>query len=120
MLEILPIEDKTLQETLCLRCEIDFDPDLLAYAAYINGKPAGICQFHVDSKIGILHDIASVHDIKNDQILLALGIATLNFIDVCGAHTVKCDSKSISSSLLIALGFSQKSDGIYENNIPDV
>ena len=27
MLEILPIQDKNVQESLCLRCGADFDPD---------------------------------------------------------------------------------------------
>lgn len=117
MLEILPIEDKILQESLCLRFGVNFNTELMAYAAYIDGKPAGICQFTVNSNIGILTDLAVSGDTQNEQVLFALGIAALNFMDICDAHTVKCQSENIDGSILLSLGFTQKSDGMYENKI---
>ena len=30
MLEVLPIQSKSEQEALCARCNIEFDPDMLA------------------------------------------------------------------------------------------
>ena len=117
MLEVLPTRDKTLQESLCLRCGIDFNSELMAYAAYIDGKPYGICQFSVNAELGKLTDIAQIRGSRDNDLLFALGLAAINFMDACGAQVVICDSRSIDNSLLLSLGFSQKSDGIYENTL---
>ena len=114
MLEVLPIQDKMLQESTCLHCGIDYDPDLMAYAAYVDGKLVGMCQFTMNADGGKIVDLANVKDSNDSQALFVMGRATLNFIDLCGVHTAKCENKNIDEALLRTIGFSKNSDGIYE------
>ena len=114
MLEVLPIQDKSMQESICLRCDIDYDPDLLAYAAYVDGALVGMCQFIIKPDGGWLVDLANAKGVSDSQALFVVGRATLNFIDLCGVHNAKCDSKKIEDSLVRAIGFSKNADGIYE------
>ena len=37
MLQIKPIQEKEEQERICILCGAQYDPDLLAYAAYNDG-----------------------------------------------------------------------------------
>ena len=52
MLEVLPIQDKAQQEVYCLRCNIKYDPDLMAYAAYEDGELVGVCQLPLSPTVG--------------------------------------------------------------------
>ena len=114
MIEILPVQDKLLQESACLISGIKYDPELMAYAAYSNGRLAGICQFAVNSAF------ASIVDLKSDnkKLSIIISCAVLHFIDLCGVSFAKCESKSINEDILISVGFSKNSDGIYEIDIP--
>lgn len=114
MLEILPLEDKILQESLCLRCGISFDPELLAYGAYADGKPIGICQFAINNNVGILTDISTICKNNSLKSLFSLVLAVLNFLDLCGAHTAKCAAKIADERLLRAVGFSDTNSGMWE------
>ena len=114
MLEILPIKDKVLQESVCLQCGVKYDKNLLAYATYSDGKPIGICQFSIKSNVGELVDLAHCSSINHPGELDLMGRAVLNFIDLCGANTVKCENKNIDASLLCSIGFSKKSNGSFE------
>ena len=114
MLEVLPIQDKTLQESVSLRCGVNYDPDLMAYAAYVDGKLVGICQFTMKEDGGRIVDLANVTDVTDTQALFVMGRAALNFIDLCGVHSAKCESDNIDETLLRAVGFSKNPDGIYE------
>lgn len=114
MLEILPVEDKILQESLCLRCGIGFDPELLAYGAYTNGKPIGICQFAINNNVGILTHLSTVCKNNSFQALFSLVLAVLNFLDLCGAHTAKCAAKFADERLLRAVGFSDANSEMWE------
>ena len=113
MLEVLPIEDKILQESLCLRCGVKFNLELMAYGAYSDGKPAGVCQFTVKNDIGVLADLSTTSEINKDDALFALGLAVLNFMDFCGAHEAKCEAKTADEQLLYSLGFSSADNGEY-------
>jgi len=114
MLEILPIQDKNVQESLCLRCGADFDPDLMAYAAYVDGNVVGLCQFTMRPDGGRIVSLSNVAGQTDTQALFVAGRATLNFIDLCGVHSAKCVSDSIDPDLLGAIGFSKNPDGVYE------
>ena len=114
MVEILPVRDKLLQESACLHCGVKYSPELMAYAAYSNGKLSGICQFSVNSSYASLIDLKTT----DKQLSIIIGCAVLDFIDLCGVSLAKCESKSISEDILSAIGFSKNSDGIYEIDIP--
>ena len=113
MLEVLPIQEKTLQETICLRCGVE-DKPLMAYSAHVDGELVGICQFTMTDKGGELIDLANDEGVKDTQALFVIGRATLNFIDLCGVHYAFCKAGYIDEVLLRAIGFSKNSDGIYD------
>ena len=113
MLEVLPVQDKTIHESLCIRCGIKYDVDLMAYAAYEDGFPVGICQFAVRSDCGYLVDLANISDRSSSETLLILGRAAMNFIDLCDVPLVQCESKKIDEALLYLIGFAKMPNGIF-------
>ena len=128
MLKVLPIQAKDEQEALCLRCNIKYNPDLLAYAASVDGETVGICQFKLTAEGGFIYDIAKVcdrpepkdlkaRDASDFEALFVMGRGALNFIDLCGVHRAYYKGKSADEPLLKAIGFKQNAEGIYEINL---
>lgn len=125
MLKVLPVQSKLRQEELCIKCNVKYNPELLAYAASIDDEFVGICQFKVTDKGGMIYDIAKVvdrpaaederaRDASDFEALFVMGRGTLNFIDLCGVHHAYYRGASADDSLLRAIGFSKNSDGEYE------
>ena len=114
MLEVLPIQDKSSQESVCNRCNVDFNPDLMAYAVYNGGELVGISQFTIKEDGGIIVDLANVQDVTDTQALFVAGRATLNFIDLCGTHRARCYNARIDETLLRAVGFDKNEEGYFE------
>ena len=120
MLKILPIQSKLQQEEICLRCNIKYEPDLLAYSATVNEELVGICQFKLSDKGGEIYDLAKIPDREEDkecsdfEALFVMGRGTLNFIDLCGVHRAFFLGKDTDDSLLRAIGFSKNENGVYE------
>lgn len=119
MLEILPIQSKTEQEALCARCNITYDPELMAYGASVDGESVGICQFTISDKGGSLIDIAQVPGRNEFETAFLLGRAALNFIDLCGVHCATYDGNVSDESLIRAIGFTKTSDGKYVVDLTD-
>lgn len=120
MLKVLPIQSKTEQEAICLRCGVKYDADLLAYSATINDRLVGVCQFKVTDRGGIIKDISSVLESENEaeekEALFVLGRATLNFIDLTGMHKAYFEA-DCDEALIRRIGFkkvkNEKGDEIY-------
>ena len=128
MLKVLPIQTKAEQEALCLRCNIKFDPDLLAYAASVDGEVVGICQFKLTDKGGFIHDIATVTDrdeplddkarsASDFEALFVMGRGALNFIDLCGVHMAYYVGQVIDERLISAIGFKRDAEGVLKMNL---
>ena len=117
MLEVLPIQDKAQQEVYCLRCDIKYDPDLMAYAAYDDGELVGVCQFTIKQDYGKIVDLASTIGRKDPHTLFVMGRATLNFIDLCGVHRAIFSSENTDESLIKAIGFKKNDNGIFEMDL---
>lgn len=125
MLKVLPIQTKAEQESLCLRCNIKFDPDLLAYVASVNGETVGMCQFRVTGNGGEIYDIATVSDrdepsdIKSREAsdfeaLFVMGRGALNFIDLCGVKKAVYLGHAADEALIRAIGFKKDVDGVFK------
>lgn len=118
MLKVLPIQTKAEQETLCQKCNIEFKPDLLAYAATVDGDLVGICQFKLTSEGGVLYDLAKVTGHvepvagSDFEAMFVMGRGTLNFIDLCGVHSATFVGEA-DESLLRAIGFRQDDGGVW-------
>ena len=120
MLKVLPIQSKITQEEICLRCGVKYDPDLLAYSATVDDELAGVCQFKLSDKGGLIYDLAPVKDSFDFEAMFVLGRGTLNFIDLCGVHYAiyRGEVKDEQTERLIkAIGFSKTESGSYEVNL---
>ena len=128
MLKVLPIQSKAEQEALCARCGITYNPDLLAYAAIVDGETVGISQFKLTDKGGLIYDIAKVTDRapaedeaarnRSDfEALFVMGRGTLNFIDLCGVHYAYFKGENTDEALLREIGFKKGDDGEYGINL---
>lgn len=120
MLKVLPIQSKAEQEKICLACGVKFDPDLLAYSATVDDILAGVCQFKLSDKGGMLYDLAPAKHSFDFEALFVLGRGTLNFIDLCGVHSARFlgDIPDEQTERLIkAVGFKQLGDGSYAVNL---
>jgi len=116
MLKVLPIQSKTEQEEICKKCNVKFDPDLLAYVATVDDKLAGICQFRLTDNGGMLYDIAPAEGTNDFEALFVMGRGTLNFIDLCGVHKAFFVGEA-DDTLLRAIGFAKNADEKYEINL---
>ena len=120
MLKVLPIQSKITQEEICLRCGVKYDPDLLAYSATVDDELAGVCQFKLTDKGGMVYDLAPVKDSFDFEAMFVLGRGTLNFIDLCGVHYAiyRCEVKDEQTERLVkAVGFKLTDRGTYEVNL---
>ena len=117
MLKVLPIQTKAEQEAICKKCNVNFNPDLLAYSATVDGELRGVSQFKLTEKGGLVYDIAPAIDTYDFEALFVLGRGTLNFIDLCGVHyaiylgTVETEEKE---RLIKAIGFKKTDSGSFE------
>lgn len=124
MLKVLPVQSKAEQEALCQRCNVVYNPELLAYAATVDEELVGICQFKLTDRGGFLYDLAKVTDrtaehpeCSNFEAMFVMGRGTLNFIDLCGVHYAYFCGKDPDESLLRAIGFQQTESGSWEINL---
>ena len=120
MLKVLPIQSKISQEEICLRCGVKYDPDLLAYSATVDDELAGVCQFKLSDKGGLIYDLAPVKDSFDFEAMFVLGRGTLNFIDLCGVHYAiyRGEVKDEQTERLVkAVGFKLTEGGTYEVNL---
>ena len=120
MLKVLPIQSKAEQEKICMACGVKFDPDLLAYSATVNDILAGVCQFKLTDKGGMLYDLAPVQGTFDFEALFVLGRGTLNFIDLCGVHYAFFLGNipdEQTERLVKAVGFKKQDSGEYFVNL---
>ena len=117
MLKVLPIQTKTEQEDICKKCNVLFNPDLLAYSATVDGELRGVSQFKLTAEGGLVYDVAPAIDTYDFESLFVLGRATLNFIDLCGVHYAIYKGSAESEDklrLLKAIGFKETPSGSLE------
>lgn len=111
MLEIKPIQDKNAQKALCELCAAVYKPSTLAYSAYDNGAPVGICQFRITDDGGYMYDLCNTVGVDDLEALIIMGRAALNFIDLCGVHTAYFEGDQTRGA--IAVGFRPKDGKLF-------
>lgn len=117
MLKVLPIQTKAEQELICEKCNVKYDPDLMAYAATVDDVLAGVCQFRLTDKGGMLYDLAPAVGTNDFEALFVMGRGTLNFIDLCGVHKAFFVGENCDERLLLAVGFKKNEDGVFAINL---
>ena len=117
MFKITPIQEKSLQKEICLICNAEFREDAFAYQMYDmdSGDIMGMSQFEIGEH-GYIYDIKEVPGRDDFEAMFILARQTMNFIDLCGAHTCYADGLTASERLLIAAGF-KLTDGKYFCNM---
>ena len=120
MLKVLPVQSKITQEEICHKCGVEYNPDALAYSATVDDRLAGVCQFKLSDKGGLIYDLAPVKDSFDFEAMFVLGRGTLNFIDLCGVHYAiyRGEVKDEQTERLVkAVGFKLTEQGTYEVNL---
>lgn len=112
MLIIKPVQDKNLQEELAKKCGVEYDPDCLAYGAWVHEKFVGICQFRMGKEAHITH-LAKAMGTDDTEAMFIMGRQTMNYIDLHGVHSAyfegDCDEKFI-----LWLGFKKDGNGKWQ------
>lgn len=113
MFKITPIQEKSRQKDICLLCNAEFREDAFGYQMYDidSGEIMGMSQFEV-SEYGYIYDIKEAPGHDDFEAMFILARQTMNFIDLCGAHTCYADEHSTSNRLLKAVGF-KENEGKY-------
>ena len=119
MLKILPIQSKADQELYCARCGVTYREDALAYAASVDEKFIGICQFRTAGEVGEVYDLTLIPGVEDFEAIFLMGRAALNFIDLCGVHKAIYASETADESLLKAVGFQKNQNGVFEMDLKD-
>ena len=125
MLEVLPIQSKTEQETICKYCGVPYDVDLMAYKAISDGVIVGVCQFTMNETGGHIKNLSAItgDDITSQaraEALFVMGRATLNFIDLCVVHIAYFEDASFPDNAMIsAIGFKKNTEDVWCMDLTD-
>ena len=87
MLYINPVQKKDDQKEYCKACGVNFDEDAMCYAAWVDEKLVGVCQFHLSDGKGHITDLRPAEGTDDKDALFIMGRQTMNFINLCGADT---------------------------------
>ncbi len=68
-------------------------------------------QFEIDGEYGYISDIKPRVGLSDFEAMFILGRATMNFIDLCGAHKCTACPDAADERLLKAIGFKQSHTG---------
>ena len=117
MLKVLPIQTKEEQKKICELCTVEYNADLLAYAAYDDDELLGVCQFRLTQNGGEIYDLANVKGTQRPEAMFMMGRGTLNFIDLCGVHYARFCGKTVNEPLLSAIGFKKQENGTFDINL---
>ena len=113
MFKITPIQEKTRQKEICEICGAEYHPDAFAYQMYDieSGELMGMTQFEI-GEYGYIYDIKEAPARDDFEAMFILARQTMNFIDLCGAHSCHAASNAANERLLLAIGF-KKTDEDY-------
>jgi hypothetical protein len=115
MFKIAPIQIKDEQALVATECGSEYKDGTFAYAMRDSesGELMGFSQFEINANGGILLDLKPKGSSDDYEAMFILGRATMNFIDLCGAHTLSAKADAADTTLLRAIGMKLQSDGTY-------
>lgn len=120
MFKISPIQSVDLQVKYAKECNAAYKENSFAYAMtdIDTGELMGFSQFEINEHGGLLLDLRSAPKYKDDyEAIFILGRATMNFIDLCGAHTLTAKESAADPTLLRAIGLRKTESGDYFCNM---
>ena len=115
MFKITPIQNQKEQIEVAEQCGTTLKEGAFAYAMRDaeSGDLMGFSQFEIGSKGGILLDLRPAGEIDDYEAMFILGRATMNFIDLCGSHTLYASADASDITLLRAIGLKPTEDGAF-------
>ena len=116
MFKITPIQSPDLQIECARRCNTEYKDGAFAYSMNDSesGDLMGFSQFEITENGGILLDLRPADSFIEDyEAMFILGRATMNFIDMCGVHTLTAKSNAGDNTLLRAIGLKPQEDGSF-------
>ena len=115
MFKISPIQDTEVQKKYAEACGIPCREGLFAYAMVDvdSLELMGMSQFEIGDGVGYIADLVPRVGYDDFEAMFILGRQTMNFIDLCGAHSVKASTETTDETLLRAIGFKKQDGGEY-------
>lgn len=115
MFKIAPIQSIDEQMAVAHECGSEYKSGAFAYSMRDSdsGDLMGFSQFEINENGGRLLDLKPVGDTDDYEAMFILGRATMNFIDMCGAHTLSATIDAGDSTLLRAIGLKLTENGDY-------
>ncbi len=115
MFKISPIQSPEEQIKAAEKCGTEYKEGAFGYAMRDSesGVLMGFSQFEITEDGGKLLDLRPVNDLDDYEAMFILGRATMNFIDLCGAHTLTSYDTAGDPTLLRAIGLKPTEDGKY-------
>lgn len=115
MFKITPIQNETTQKELAELCGIPCRDGMFAYSMIDVDtlELMGMSQFEIGDGVGYIADLVPRIGYDDFEAMFILGRQTMNFIDLCGAHSVKAAGDTTDETLLRAIGFKKQENGEY-------
>jgi len=115
MFKITPIQDKNLQKEYLEACGAVARDGFFAYSMIDNetGALMGVSQFEIEGECGFITDVREVPGKSDFEAMFILGRATMNFIDLCGAHKCRAALDAGDERLLKSIGFKPSADEFF-------
>ncbi len=116
MFKITPIQSTNIQIECAHNCNCEYKDGAFAYAMndVETGELMGFAQFEIVSSGGRILDLRPAKAYNEDyEAMFILGRSTMNFIDMCGSHTITATEDAADSTLLRAIGLKLQEDGTY-------
>ena len=114
LLSVLPIQDKEEQRTLCEKCGVEYDADLLAYKLIEGETAVGLCQFKMTREGGSIVTLNCFGGEEFFRYIHMLGRGALNFMDLIGARYGYLDDPTVDDVIAKAIGFEKDENGRYK------
>ena len=113
MFKISPIQTTEEQIKCAEECGTTYKNGAFAYSMRdsVSGDLMGSSQFEIGDKGGRLLDLCPARGYDDYEAMFILGRATMNFIDLCGTHTLSATSDAGDTTLLRAIGLKPTDDG---------
>lgn len=115
MFKITPIQSIDEQMECAKKCNTVYKSGAFGYSMRDaeSGMLMGFSQFEINEKGGYLFDLCPADGYDDYEAMFILGRATMNFIDLCGAHVLYAGKNAGDSQLLRAIGLRPDEDGDY-------
>ena len=123
MFKITPIQDTAEQRQLAALAGTEYRDGFFAYKMIeeSDGSLMGFSQFEIRGEDGCISDLKEPKGREHDfEAMFILGRATMNFIDLCGAHVCYAEKEAADESLLRAIGFREERGELLFSDMTDM